>query len=115
MMSPRTEDRFTVSSRPSLVRVGGGLGIAACAIGLAVFLAACAGLNAALVMSIVPLALSAPGLVLTIIGGVKQPRQPGVADTHLVASLFINLAGLFGALLLVAVWQGWSIFAGQGG
>lgn len=94
--------------KTSLVRVGGALGIAATFIGLAIFLGACAGINAVLTLSILPLLLSAPGLALTFIGGNTQ-HDPNVPDTHVLASIFINIAGIAGALLLISAWMGWKI------
>jgi len=94
--------------KTSLARVGGALGIAANFIGLAIFLAACAGINAVLVLSILPLLLSVPGLVLTFIGGNTQ-NDPNVPDTHVLAAIFINIAGIVGALLLISAWKGWHL------
>jgi len=47
----------TNPSRSSPVNLGGGLGIAACFIGLAIFLGACCGFNAIFMLSIIPIAL----------------------------------------------------------
>ena len=53
----------------SLGRIlGGALGIAACLIGLAIFLVACAGFGAVFMLSIIPLILGAVGFVLSIVG-----------------------------------------------
>ena len=93
-----------------MLRLGGALGIAACAVGLAVLLAACAGLNKAVVLSIIPVALSLPGLVISIAGAVFQQHQIS-EDTHVLHALFVNAAGLVGGLLEMAAWRNWPLFA----
>jgi hypothetical protein len=94
---------------PGMLRLGGALGIAACAVGLVIMVGACAGLNKALVLSIIPVALSVPGLVISIVGAVVQKRLV-TEDTHVLHALFANMAGLIGGLLEMAAWRGWPIF-----
>ena len=97
------------SSSSPLVRLGGSLGIAACSVGLLVFIAACMGLRIALVLSLIPVGLSLPGLVLTILGAITQKDQIS-EDTHVLHALFATLAGLIGGLLEMAAWLHWPIF-----
>ena len=97
-----------VGSSP-LLRLGGSLGIAACAVGLLTFIAACMGLNKAVVLSLIPVGLSLPGLVISLVGAVRQ-KDSIAEDTHVLHALFANVAGLFGGLLLMAVWLRWPIF-----
>ena len=92
-----------------MVRLGGALGIAACMVGFAAFLAACAGVNKAMALSIIPVALAAPGLVIAMVGAVVQKRAIG-EDTHVLHALFACACGLIGGLLEMAVWRGWPIF-----
>jgi predicted histidine transporter YuiF (NhaC family) len=92
------------------VQVGGGLGIAGCVIGLLIFLAACFGFGAAFYLSLLPLAFGVIGLVLTVIGAIVQ-KNAGIADTQVLAAIFVSLFGLVGGLILVAVWYGWRGFA----
>src|SRR2546423_3418588 len=92
-----------------LVRLGGSMGIAASSIGLLVFIAACFGFRMALVLSIIPVGLSLPGLVTTLIGAVTQKNQI-TEDTHVLHALFANIAGLIGGLLEMAAWLHWPIF-----
>lgn len=94
-----------------MLRLGGALGIAACAVGLAVMVAACAGLNKVLVLSLVPVALSIPGLILSIVGPIIQ-KKAITEDTHVLHALFANVAGLIGGLLEMAAWQNWRLFGG---
>jgi hypothetical protein len=101
----------TASRGSSLVRIGGALGIASNIIGLGIFLTACAGFEAGLSLSLIPLILAGPGFILTIIGGVFQ-RDPNVEDTHVLAAIFINVAGIAGAMLEIAAWRHWAVFAG---
>ena len=92
-----------------LLRLGGALGIAACSVGLLIFLAACAGFGKAMVLSIIPLGLALAGLVLSLLGSWTQKHLIS-EDTHVLQALFANASGLIGGLLLFAVWRGWHIF-----
>ena len=93
-----------------LLRLGGALGIAACSVGLVILIGACAGLNKIVVLSIIPVALSAPGLVVSIWGAVFQKRLV-TEDTHVLHALFANVVGLLGGLLEMTAWRNWKIFA----
>ena len=93
----------------STLRLGGALGIAACAVGLLILVAACAGLNMAVVLSLVPVGLSIPGLILTIVGAIKD-KALITEDTHVLHALFANIAGLIGGLLEMAAWRNWPLF-----
>jgi hypothetical protein len=100
-------DIDTTSS--GMLRLGGALGIAACAVGLVIMIAACSGLNKVVVLSLVPVALSIPGLIISVVGAIVQKKQV-TEDTHVLHALFANIAGLIGGLLEMAVWQNWRIF-----
>ena len=91
------------------MQVGGGLAIAACVIGLLIFLAACLGFGAAFNLSLLPLAFGVIGLVLTVIGTLVQ-KDAKVEDTHVLAAIFVSIFGLIGGLIEVAVWYGWHGF-----
>src|SRR6476659_4380777 len=75
-----------MTSASPLVRLGGSLGIAAASVGLLVFLTACFGFRMALVLSIIPVGLSLPGLIVSILGAVTQKSQIS-EDTHVLHSL----------------------------
>ena len=92
-----------------MLRLGGSLGIAACAVGLLVMVVACAGFNKVMAMSLIPVALSVPGLVISVLGAVLQKKMIA-EDTHVMHALFANSMGLIGGLLELAAWQNWSIF-----
>jgi hypothetical protein len=94
-------------NRTSLTRLGGSLGIAACCIGMAIFVIACFGYQAAFALSFLPVIMSGVGFVLSVLGGVFKR---GVDETGPLSGIFINLFGLLGGLLLMAVWQDWMIF-----
>src|SRR5438477_6472820 len=92
-----------------MLRLGGSLGIAACAVGIAIMVAACAGYGKVVVMSLIPVALSVPGLVISIVGAVFQKKQIS-EDTHVMHALYANTVGLLGGLLEMAAWQNWPLF-----
>ena len=110
----RTHDYATAAAitpgGSSLLRLGGALGIAACCVGLAVLVLGCLGVGQAMALSIIPVALSAPGLVISIVGAITQKRAI-TEDTSVLHALFVNLAGLIGGMLEMAVWREWPIFA----
>lgn len=94
-----------------MTKIGGAFGIGAAFIGFAIFLAGCAGFDAAFKFALAPMILAVVGLLLTILGGALK-KTAGSEDTHIVASLCLNLAGIVGSLLLIAVWKGVPIFSG---
>ena len=57
----------------------------------------------------IPLALGAVGLVLSIIGGFQR-KGGGVEDSHVFAALILNVFSILGALLLMSLWRHWMIF-----
>ena len=95
--------------KSALVWLGGVLGVAGCCIGFGVFFAACAGLAAALKVSVAPVALGGLGLLLTLLGGAIA-RDRLTEDTHVLASFFANLCSVLGGILEMCVWRGWHIF-----
>jgi hypothetical protein len=99
--------------RASLVQIGAGLGIASNCIGWAIFLMMCFGFGKAVYLSILPFGLACVGMVLTVVGGVYQ-KDPRDADTHVLASLFVNLFGLVGGIMQIAVWLNWKVLPGMG-
>jgi hypothetical protein len=102
-------DYYGFGGGSSLLRLGGGLGIAACVVGLIVFVAACAGLGKVVVLSLIPVGLSIPGLIVSIVAAVKD--KPLITeDTHVLQALFANGVGLLGGLLEMAAWLHWPLF-----
>ncbi len=91
----------------SMVRVAGGLGLAACVVGLAIFLAGCAGYEGALSLSAIPLVLGLPGVVLSILGAVFQENPE---DTHVMGALFPCILGVIGGVVEMAAWLHWPVF-----
>jgi hypothetical protein len=92
----------------SLSNLGGTLGIAACSIGLLIFLLGCSGFHAAFALAFLPLGISLLGMIATIIGGVREPGGP--EHTPILAGLFLNLFGIVGGVLELAVHNDWAIF-----
>ena len=92
-----------------LLRLGGGLGIAACVVGLVILVAACAGMNRIVVLSLIPVGLSIPGLVVSLVGAVKE-KAAITEDTHVLQALFANAIGLIGGLIEMAAWLHWPLF-----
>lgn len=92
-----------------MLRAGGSLGLVAVILEFFLFIFGCLGFDHAFVyFPIVPLLLSAAGIVMSLIGGIW--RTPVDEDPHVLFALFSNTLGLTGALLEVAVWRGWSIY-----
>lgn len=100
--------------RPTLARVGGALGVAGCCVGLLLFLVACAGFDAAFVLSVIPLILGVVGLVLVCAGGFSR-RSEEMAETHFVFALFLCFLAAVGGLVELALWRGWPILFGMQG
>jgi hypothetical protein len=109
-MSESTAPHFSPSlGQKSPARIGGALGIAAASISLLIFTVGCFGLDAVFKgPPIIPLLLSIPGMILTIVGGTV--KKSGEEDTQIFMGLFVNLLGLVGAILEIAIWQNWNIF-----
>jgi ABC-type glycerol-3-phosphate transport system permease component len=105
-MNPEGPPLPPAETRPILTRIGGSLGIAASSIALALFFAACAGYDAAFTLSVLPVALGAVGLIISIVGGVvEMNRMP--EDTHVLAALFTCVLGLLAGVAEMAVWLNW--------
>ena len=94
-------------NRTSLTRLGAYLGIAACCIGMAIFTVACFGIDAAFALSFIPLVMSLVGFVLCVLGGI---RKRGVDEIGPLSGIFVNMFGIIGGLLLMAVWLNWAVF-----
>jgi hypothetical protein len=101
-------NQTTPSRATPIAQIGGALGIAACFIGLGIFLVACAGFGAVFMLSIIPLILGAVGFVLSIVGPNVQ-KAAHIEDTGVFAAIFLNVLAIVGALLLMSVWLGWKI------
>ena len=108
-VSTPTGDVYGFANGSPLLRLGGGLGIAACFVGLLILLAACAGMNKVIVLSLIPVGLSVPGLILSIVGAIKD-KAAITEDTHVLHALFANIAGLIGGLVEMAAWLNWPLF-----
>ena len=94
----------------SLVRLGGALGIAATSISLLIFTIGCFGFTAVFTaLPLIPLVLSAVGMGSTLIGATIK-KSASIEDTQTFAAMFVNLLGLIGALLEMAVWLNWNLF-----
>jgi hypothetical protein len=91
---------------PQLTRFGGGLGVAGCCVGLLIFLAACAGLGAAVRFSLIPIALGAASIILSLAGGVIEHKKLP-EDTAVFGALFAGALSLIGGLVEMSVWMGW--------
>ena len=92
----------------NLVRLGGALGIAAACIGLLIFLGGCAGFDAAFKgFPLIPLILGVVGLTLSLCGAAWRRFGP-VENSRVLAAFFVNVLGIVGAILELAVWLGWA-------
>lgn len=95
--------------KPTLLRLGGSLGVAACVIGLVILLAACHGLGASLKFSFIPLLLGGVGFVLSVVGAVIEKHKLAHEDTHVLAALFACCMGIIGGLVQMAAWLKWPL------
>lgn len=109
-MSEASSHGGAVRGGTSITKIGGALAVASSFIGFAIFLVGCAGYSAVFPFALIPLILSIVGLALTFAGGLMN-RTAGMEDMHIVASYFLNIASILGALLLISVWRGWRFFA----
>jgi len=91
-----------------MVRVGGSLGIAGCIIGIGIFMAACAGMGAAMALSPLCVGMGGIGLVLSVMGGLCKHSKNEV--THELASLAVCLFSILGGLVIMAAWLSWPVF-----
>ena len=55
-----------------------------------------------------PLILGSVGVVLSIAGPIVQ-KQAHVEDSHVFAAIFLNILGIVGGLMLMAVWLNWKV------
>jgi len=94
--------------RATLAQIGGSLGVAGNCIGWLIFIMMCHGWGAAVNLALLPLLLGIAGLILTIIGPNVQ-KHAGDVDTHVLASLFINIFAIVGGLFQMAVWLKWTV------
>jgi hypothetical protein len=94
----------TIAQQSTVLRIGGGLGIAGCCVGLLVLLSACFGFNFALLLGFIPVVMGAVGFVLAVVGGFADKHAEG---SHVAAALFINVAALAGGAMILWAWQHW--------
>ena len=108
MEPPSPDPRHSQGRSPIITRFGGALGISGTCVGFAVFLAACAGFDAAFRFAYVPLALGAAGLLISIIGGMIEMNRM-VEDTHVLAAIFASAISLVGGFFELAVLLNWHV------
>jgi hypothetical protein len=96
------------SGNSSIVHFGGMLGVAACFVGLSIFIGGCLGFDRSFDLALVPLAMAGVGLVMTVIGGMR--RTIGVEHTPVLAGLLFNVFGLVGGMIEWAFAHGSTIF-----
>jgi hypothetical protein len=107
-----SESTYAAAPRGTpLATIGGALGGAGICIGFLVLFASCAGFNAVLMLSPLPVLLGAIGFVLVIVGGVTQ-KNARVEDTAVLAGIFITIMSVLGGLLEMSAWLGWHLLPG---
>jgi hypothetical protein len=94
-----------------LLRAAGGLGVGGVATAILVLLAACGGINGALVFGLAPVLLAAADIALV---AVSISRSRTDADSAVLAPLFAAALSLAGGLLQLAASRHWPILFGQG-
>src|SRR2546421_3728619 len=107
-MSETTSPLAEAANGSPIANFGGMLGVAACFVGLSIFLGGCAGFERSFDLAWIPLAMAAVGLVMTVLGG--KLGQGGVEHTNLLAGLLFNVFALVGGILEWAFAHGSTIF-----
>lgn len=102
-------DQLPIDRSSPLLQIGGGLGVVAATLGMLLLIAACAGLDRALLLGCAVVALGLAGLIISIVGSFAQ-RQRISQETHILQALFANCVAIVGGGLEVAVALGWKIF-----
>jgi hypothetical protein len=95
----------------TVVLVGAGMGIAGSFLGLAIFLAACFGLEGSFLFSPLPFVLGLVGLIVCIVGAVRGKGT--LDDTQVLGAMFFCFFAVVGGLLEMSVRYKWAIFAGS--
>src|SRR5258706_2860211 len=90
-----------LSGNSSILNFGGMLGVAACFVGLAIFLGGCMGFERSFDLALVPLAMAGVGLVMTILGGMRRTIE--VEHTPVLAGLRFYVFRLIGAMIQSAL------------
>jgi hypothetical protein len=108
-MNPSHSTTAGSTKGSTLVWAGSALGIAACIIGLGLFLAACFGLDAAFILSPLPTFMGAVGLILVVIGALGDAGKR-MENVHVLAAIVVPIWGLLGGLVLMAAWLNWPMF-----
>jgi hypothetical protein len=103
--APSPVHQSSLGRRPSPVKIGGSLGIAASFIAMAVFLAGLFGFEAAFMLAPLALALAILGFVVTIVGGVMR-KYDGNEETQPVAAFFVCVIGIVAALIEIYIAMG---------
>lgn len=94
--------------KASLTKIGGAMGITGCIIGLGIFVAACAGIDAMLALAVIPLVLGVAGLA-TAVAGALCHKSVGLNDPQILAAMWVGLISALGGLLLLALKLNWTM------
>jgi hypothetical protein len=94
----------------SLLHVAGGLGLAGVVLGLAILVASCAGLDAAVYFSPAVILFGLSDLVLVLLA---TRRPPCDNDSAVLAGFFLAMLAIAGGLLELAAWMHWPILFNQ--
>jgi len=108
MQSPDYSRSAIGGRKASLVTIGAYIGVAGNCIGWFIFLLMCFGFGAAVNLGVLPFGLGVIGLILTVYGAVVH-KHAGDVDTHVLASMFINLFAIIGGLCQMAIMFHWTI------
>jgi fucose 4-O-acetylase-like acetyltransferase len=103
--APTPVQPSAIGRRPSLVKIGGSLGMAAAFISMAVFLAGLCDFEAAFMLAPLALALAIIGFIVTIIGGVMR-TYAGNEETQPLAAFFVCIIGIVASLIEIYIAMG---------
>jgi hypothetical protein len=93
-----------------LLRLAGGLGVGGVVTAILVTLAACGGIDGALVFGLAPVLLGAADIAVVAVSLTRSRTEP---DSLVLAAFFTAALALTGGLLQIAVWRHWPILYGQ--
>jgi len=92
----------------NMAALGGSFGIAGASIGLLLFVGSCAGYDAVFMLSIIPFALGCLGLILAVVGTIRD-KSGTLTTSQGLAAMWVSFIAIAGGLLEMGVWLHWTL------